>query len=54
MDGVIFFTTISLFHFFWNSQHPEKWGVSLNIFSGNVNVSGVVTCQYPQIYLKSP
>ena len=26
----------------------------LRIFSGNVNASGVVTCQNPQIYLKSP
>ena len=30
--GVIFITTLSLFHFFRNSQHPEKWSVSFTIF----------------------
>ena len=40
--------TLSFFHFFRNSQHPEKWKVFLlRIFLGNVNV---VTCRYPQIY----
>ena len=42
-------TTLSLFHFFRNSKHPEKWSVSFRIFSGNVNAS-VVTYQYSQIY----
>ena len=33
--GVIFITTISLFHFFRNSKHPEKWSVSVkNFFRG--------------------
>ena len=49
--GVIFITTILLFHLFKNSQPAEKWGVSFKNFSGNVNASGVVTCQCPQIYL---
>ena len=48
--GVIFITTLSLFHFFRNSKHPEKWSVSLRISTGNMNASGVVTCWYPQIY----
>ena len=26
--GVMFITTLSLIHFFRNSQHPEKWSVS--------------------------
>ena len=26
--GVIFITTLSLFHFFRNSQHQEKWSIS--------------------------
>ena len=43
-------TTLLLFHFFRNSQHPEKWSVS----SGSVNASVVVTCQYCQIYEKTP
>ena len=30
-------------------KHPEKIGL-LIIPSGNVNVSGFVTCQYPQTY----
>ena len=54
MGEVIFFTIISLFHFFRNSQNPEKWSVSIRISSGNVNASVVVTCQYPQIYEKIP
>ena len=33
--GVIFITTISLFHFFRNSQHTEKWSISVkNFFRG--------------------
>ena len=44
-----YITTLSLFHFFRNSQHPQKWSVFLRICLGNVNVS-VVTCWYPQIY----
>ena len=32
MGGVIFITTISLFDFFRNSQHPEKWSVSVKKF----------------------
>ena len=31
MGGVIFITTFP-FHFFRNSQHPEKWSVSLKNF----------------------
>ena len=54
MGGVIFITIISLLHFIRSSQHPEKWGVSIRISSGNVNASVVVTCQYPQIYEKIP
>ena len=52
MGGVIFITTISLFHCFRSSQYPvEKNEVFLvRISSGNVNVSVVVTCQYPQFY----
>ena len=30
--GVIFITTLSLFHFFRYSQHPQKWSVSLKNF----------------------
>ena len=30
MVGVIFITTVSLFHFFRNSQHRQKWKVSFN------------------------
>ena len=30
--GVIFITAISLFHFFRNRQHPEKWSVSVKDF----------------------
>ena len=52
MGEVIFLTIISLFHFFRNSQHPEKWSVSISISSGNVNASVVATCQCPQIYEK--
>ena len=29
---VIFITIMSLFHFFRNSQHPEKWSVSFKNF----------------------
>ena len=38
------------------SKHPtpRKENFFLSISSGNVNASGVVTCQYPQIYLKTP
>ena len=32
MEGVIFITTLSLFHFFRNSQHPEKSSVSFTVF----------------------
>ena len=32
MGGVIFIITISLFDFFRNSQHPEKWSVSVKKF----------------------
>ena len=32
MGGVIFITTLSLFHFFRNSQHPEKRSVSFKNF----------------------
>ena len=53
MGGVIFFTIISLFHFFRNSQHSEKRSVSIRISPRNVNASVVVTCQYTQIYEKS-
>ena len=30
--GATFITTLSLFHFFRNSHHPEKWSVSLKNF----------------------
>ena len=30
--GVIFISPISLFYFFRNSQHPEKWSVSVKNF----------------------
>ena len=50
--GEIFINTISLFHFFRNSQHPEKWNVSIRTYSGNVNASVVAACQYPQNYVK--
>ena len=43
-----YITTLSLFHFFRESQHPEKWSVPFKNL-GNVNAS-VFTCQYPQIY----
>ena len=43
---VIFITTVSLFHFFRNSQHPENEVFLLRISSGNVNASVVVTCQF--------
>ena len=43
---------LSLFHFFINSQLPEKSSVFLRISSGNVNAL-VVTYQYPQIYNSS-
>ena len=39
------------------SKHPTPGKVNfffLSISSGNVNASGVVTSQYPQIYVKSP
>ena len=32
MGGVMFIMALSLFHFFRNSQHPEKWNVYFNIF----------------------
>ena len=32
MGGVIFTTTLPLFHFFRNSQHSEKWSVSFKNF----------------------
>ena len=32
MGGVMFFTTLSLFHFFRNSQHAEKWSASFKNF----------------------
>ena len=36
MGRVIFITTISLVHFFRNSQHPERWSVSVkNLFRKN-------------------
>ena len=56
--GVIFIiTTISLFHFFRtletaNTQKSEMF--LLRISSGNVNVSVVVTCQYPHFIKKLP
>ena len=48
--GVIFITTFSLFHFFRNSQKREA--LLLRNSSQNVNGSGFVTCQYPQITKK--
>ena len=50
MGEVIFITIISIFHFFRNSEHPEKWSVSVSISSGNVHASVVANCQYHQIY----
>ena len=44
-----YITTLSLFNFFRNRKHPEKWSFSFRISLGNVNAS-VVTCRYPQIY----
>ena len=32
MGGVIFTTTVSLFHFLKNSQHPRKWSASFKNF----------------------
>ena len=50
--SVIFITTISLFHFFRNTRTPRQKSevFLLRISSGNVNASGVVTCQYAQAY----
>ena len=53
LGGNIFITTLSLFHLFSNSQHPEKWSVSFMDFLRSVNASRVVTCRYPQVYWKS-
>ena len=57
MGGVIFITTISLFHFFRtletsNNQKSEMF--LLRISSGNVNESAVVTCQHPHFIKKFP
>ena len=41
--------TLSLFHFFRNSQMQKKEVFLLRISSGNVNAS-VITWRYPQIY----
>ena len=49
MEGVIFITIVLLLHFFRNIQHPES-DVSFKSLFRNVNASGVVICQYPQIY----
>ena len=54
MGGIIFYYNFIIIYFFRNSQHPQKWSVSIRISSGNVNASVVVTCQYPQIYEKIP
>ena len=35
MGGVIFISTLSLFHFLKNSQHPEKWSISFKNFFRN-------------------
>ena len=43
-----YISTLSLFHFFRNSQHPESEVFLFRISSQNVNAS-VVTCRYPQI-----
>ena len=53
MGEVIFITIISIFHFFRNSEHPEKWSVSISISSGNVHASVVANCRYHQIYEKT-
>ena len=40
MGGAIFTSSLSLFHFFRNSQHPENWivlRILLRISSGNMN-----------------
>ena len=47
MGGNILLAIVSLVHFFRNIKHPEKSHVSLRMSSGNMNASGVVTCQYP-------
>ena len=47
LGGVIFITTLSLFHLFRNNTQKSKMFL-LWISSGNLSASGVVTCQYPQ------
>ena len=42
---VIFITTISLFHFFRNSQDPEKWSVSVENFFRKCDC--ISSCYFP-------
>ena len=40
--------------FLWKQRNTQKSEVFLlRTSSGNVNASGVVTCEYPQTYLKT-
>ena len=50
MGGVIFITKPSLFHFLERANTQKSEVFLLRISSGNANISGVVTCQWPQIY----
>ena len=54
MGGVVFITTISLFHFLETANTQKSEVFQLSISSGNVNASVVATCQYPQFYKKFP
>ena len=45
--GVMFSTTLSLFHFFRNSQHPEKISVSFNKFFRKCECIRISWCYLP-------
>ena len=52
MRGVIFITTTSYFVSLETASTRKSEVFMLRISSGNVNASVIMTCQYPQIYLK--
>ena len=52
MRGVIFITTTSYFVSLETASTRKSEVFVSRISSGNVNASVIMTCQYPQIYLK--
>ena len=48
-----YITKISLFHFFRNSQHPEKWSVLLKNVSGKLQLE-IYRFSFRKEFLETP